>query len=374
MRNRNDQLKMVFCLVILLVGLLLVIVFRRNVNCGSGPIPSGDVKNQIDVSGFSCGLTTLQETTTTCARPVMSHDEVSRLRFKLERDGADAEVDVKVEDRFGNPVPGAFIHLYFNQPEGKDESKGIVEGFSDMQGRFSARRKTTYACLWKVEKDGFYEASGTLPFSNHFSAESGRKGRWTEEPLALDIILDERSGVKLLHGFIAVKDLSFPTNMWVGFDFEANDCVDPFGVGKNPHVSFFSEGSDKIAKVFRSGGVWTNRLRIASPGGGLEMHKEKPYSHMPFCHMAPDCFSSEQLVFSDIRAREGPIESNRPGNGDYIVFKTTDNSGEASDGHYGIIRQLAFWPGGLRMEYFFNPAPEDRRIDVDIHSQCDLER
>lgn len=119
-----------------------------------------------------------------------------------------AEVIVNATDQLGNPVQGASVRLYFNQPEGTDKAKGVVEGFTDTRGRFAAKTKTTYACHWRIEKNGFYRASGILPFSNHFSFQLGKEKRWTASPLQIDAILVKRSGAKLLHGFIGIMDLA----------------------------------------------------------------------------------------------------------------------------------------------------------------------
>ena len=119
------------------------------------------------------------------------------LRYKLERDGALAEVDCRVSDRFGNPVSSADIRFYFDTKENRPESEGFVMGKTDENGRFFARHKTTYACHWRIRKEGYYESRGILPFSNHFSWDNGRHGRWTAKPLPLDVILAEKSGVEL---------------------------------------------------------------------------------------------------------------------------------------------------------------------------------
>ncbi len=59
---------------------------------------------------------------------------------------------------------------------------------------------------------------------------------------------------------------------------------------------------------------------------------------------------------------------------DFIVFQTADSGNSTGKPHFGIIRNLEYWPGGIRMEYFFNLVPGDRRTDADIHSEWDLKR
>ena len=302
------------------------------------------------------------------------HDQSRQLRFELERDGAWAEVRCRVSDRFGDPVPDAEIRLFFDVKEGKTESGGIVEGKTDREGRFSAKHKTTYACHWRIRKDGYYETRGILPFSNHFSLEQGLKGRWTAEPLPLDVVLDEKSGTTLIHGKIYWKHLAFPTNTVVWFDFETGDCVEPYGKGKNKDICIYSEGLADPRIGFRSGIAWTNLFVVASPEGGVALLKEKKDSTMPFVHEAPEEFEIQKLEFTYARSHDRIYVDTKPKAGDYLVFRTScDGSGERKP-HYGVIRDIECWPGGLRMEWFFNKTPGDRRIDGDICAPRTIDR
>ena len=303
------------------------------------------------------------------------HKTSKLLQFNLTRYGAWAEVNCRVTDRFGNPVPSADVHLYFDTPENKHESKGVVEGKTDQDGRFFARHKTTYACHWRIRKEGYYESRGVLPFSNHFSWDEGRKGRWTAEPLSLDVVLNEKSGVELLHGVIYWKSLKFPTNTWVWFDFEIGDCVEPHGKGKNKHISFYSEGLRDPKMAIRAGVGWTNYFVFAaSPNGGLSLLNEKKSSNMPFRHDAPEVFDTQKLEFTFARSNDAIFIDANPKKGQYIVFKTPSNAINGQKPHYGVIRNIECWPGGLRLEWFFNTTPGDRRIDGDISSPRVVDR
>lgn len=124
----------------------------------------------------------------------------------------------------------------------------------------------------------------------------------------------------------------------------------------------------------RRGEVWTNRLIVSSPAGGIALLPEKKNSNMPFCHTAPERFDNNQIDFSYIRSRRVLFEDREMKDGEFLVFQTSRNGESEEEPHFGIIRKLEFWPGGLRMEYFFNPTPGDRRTDADIRSKRDYER
>ena len=303
------------------------------------------------------------------------HKASKFLHYNLTRYGAWAEVNCHVSDRLGNPIPGADVHLFFDIRENEPESKGVLEGTTDQDGRFYARHKTTFACHWRIRKEGFHESRGVLPFSNCFSVDEGLKGRWTAEPLSLDVVLDEKSGANLLHGVIYWKSLKFPTNTWVWFDFEAGDCVDPHGKGKNRHISFYSEGLSDPNVAIRAGVGWTNYFAFAvPPDGGLSLLNEKKASNMPFCHDAPEAFDTQKVVFTFARSDSVIFIDATPKKDQYIAFKTPSIASDRQQPHYGVIRNIECWPGGLRMEWFFNTTPGDRRIDGDICSPRIIDR
>jgi hypothetical protein len=354
-----------FFVLLLFLAIVIPIVLTRTVHRIQGTAH----KQKVFYSDIS-----FHEEVTQIAETSPSYEEIRYLRHTLERDGAMAEVMVNATDWFGNPIQGASVRLYFNQPEGTDKAKGVVEGLTDTSGRFEAKKTTTYACPWRIEKNGFYRARGILPFSNHFSFSLGKEKRWTASPLQVNAILDKRSGAKLLHGFIGIMDLAIPTNTWAAFDFEANDLVKPYGKGINPHLSFYSVGTGKPRDARLAGIVWTNQLFISAEGGGISLLRQRENTDMPFCYEAPDTFQTATLEFFSTRSRQGMIENREMKKDEYIVFQTAGNGDTKGNPHFGIIRNLEYWPGGLRMEYFFNPVPGDRRTDVDIHSEWDLKR
>ena len=303
-------------------------------------------------------------------------EESRRLRFELERDGALAELDIRVVDQAGRSLEGCFVRLYFNQPESRPKHAGVIDGRTDENGCFSARCTTTFACSWKIRKPGFHDASGIVPFSNHFSLEQGRHSRWMETPCSLVVTLTEKSGAAFVRGAASGKLVRFPTNEWVGFDFEALDCTPPLGTGKTAHVLLFSEGSaGNKARTLLAGGVWTNRLRIACPGGGLSVLSRRENTDMPFCPVAPESFPTNELEFVQIQTERSYLTNRVLDDGKFIVFQTATNPAVPGEPpHFGIIDQMRFDPGEMSIDYFFNTEPGDRRTDADTSAVWDLRR
>ncbi len=301
---------------------------------------------------------------------LLGEEEVKLKRFEMERDGAIAEVVMRAMDAVGHPLPDADVHLYFTKPK-EDAPEGFVRGKTDVQGVFATAQMTTYRCLWEVSKEGFHSSSGDIKFSSLFSDYSAVSGKWTKDPVLVDVVLKEQSGAELIHGDRIWHDLKYPTNTWVGFDFCQCDFVAPYGKGQIGHIAFRSKAWG--IPPFSRGGTYafTNTLEVKTYGGGLAIFEEELYSSSPFMSIAPDDFAEEIVVFSYARTKKTVIHDGRMKKGTYLVFKTRAGEEAAEDipSHFGIIRQMEFSPGMVTFEYFFNPKPDDRRIDGNINSQ-----
>lgn len=238
---------------------------------------------------------------------------------------------------------------------------------------FAATRKTNFACGWKVSKEGYHSSKGRIMFSPHFSEYSATTGEWTEGPLEATVILKPKSNAKLLRGKRIFHDLKFPTNTWVGFDFVKCDSVAPYGQGQTAHIEFRSESCGHTA--IGDYGI-TNTLTIRTLDGGVAVFEEEPESFSPFMSVAPAEFNEASLCFTYARTRNAILKNETLDKNKYIVFKTMvhEMSGDGDGSHFGILRQLAFWPGHLQFEYFFNTEPGDRRIDGDVKHGWDLGR
>ncbi len=302
-----------------------------------------------------------------------SIDDILKLkRYEMERYGAIGSAVLRVKDMGGNPVPDAEVHLYFTQPKENDPS-GTVKGTTDAQGMFTATRKTNFACGWKVSKEGYHSSKGRIMFSPHFSEYSATTGEWTEKPLEATVILKPKSNAKLLRGKRIFHDLKFPTNTWVGFDFLKCDSVAPYGQGQTAHIEFRVESCGQTA--IGDYGI-TNTLTIRTLDGGAAVFEEEPESFSPFMPVAPAEFNEASLFFTYARTRNAILKNETLDKNMYIVFKTMvhEMSGDGDGFHFGILRQLAFGPGYLQFEFFFNTEPDDRRIDGDVKHGFDLGR
>lgn len=144
-------------LFIILGGLLLALVFVVLESFRPKAFGKTEPRNTVSDSGLkreneSCvsGLAARRAQTIE-----MSLRERKQLRFELERDGAWAEVSCRITDRSGVPVPDADVRFFFDQPERRPESEGVVEGKSDADGCFFPERKRPMPVIGGSGRKGF---------------------------------------------------------------------------------------------------------------------------------------------------------------------------------------------------------------------------
>lgn len=297
--------------------------------------------------------------------------KLDRMIFHMEQYGAKGAVSIRAIDEEGKPVKNAKVRLGFTQPD-QNWRSGIVEGETDDAGFFDAERVSNWSCVWTVSKDGYHTSRGEILFTHKGSKRAFLDGRWTDSPIVVDVELKKASGVNLVHGKRYEDIVLLPTNSWIGFDFTTCDLVEPHGRGKLSHILFRSEsdGVPPFCKGATPG--YTNVLHVKVQKGGLEIATEFGESDSPFNSVAPSSFITNHLTFVRARTRKRVLEDNRLGEKDYIIFKTDISHAGSIETYYGIIRNLQFSPGQLRMEYFFNPVSGDLRLDADVSEGFDL--
>ena len=150
------------------------------------------------------------------------------------------------------------------------------------------------------------------------------------------------------------------------------DLVEPHGFGKKPHVFFRSEsyGVSPFCKGATPG--YTNVLHIKVADGGLAVETEFGESQSPFISLTPSSLHTNLLTFVYARTKDAILEDNRPSEKDYIIFKTNVNTSDGTELFCGILRNMEFFPGQLRLEYFFNRNSGDMRLDADVSSALDI--
>lgn len=302
---------------------------------------------------------------------VVDKEKLKENIFHMEQYGGEGAVAILVKDTSGKPIEGASVRLGFTQPD-QCVHTGIVEGKTDKNGFFSAKETSNWACIWTVAKEGYHVSRGRVLFTHKGSQKAFLEGRWTDEPIDIEVELKDISGAKFVHGRRYADIVYFPTNSWVGFDFFACDLVKPYGSGKTSHVLFRSE-SDGVSPFCKGATPgYTNVLQIKVSDGGLSIAAEADESESPFMSHVPLSFGTNILTFVHARTKDTILEDKRLAEKYYIIFSSQISNEEKSEPYCGILRNLEFFPGQLRLEYFFNTIPGDQRLDADVSSPLNL--
>ncbi len=302
---------------------------------------------------------------------VVDKEKLKENIFHMEQYGAEGAVGILAKDTSGKPIEGASVRLGFTQPDPCAHT-GIVEGKTDKNGFFSAKETSNWACVWMVAKEGYHGSRGSVLFTHRGSQKAFLEGRWTDEPIEVEVELKNISGANFIHGRRYNDIVFLPTNSWVGFDFAACDLVKPYGSGESPHVLFRSD-SDGVSPFCKGATPgYTNVLHIKVAEGGLVIATEAGESESPFISQVPASFDTNILTFVHARTKDKILEDKRLEKKDYIIFRSKIGNDEKSEPSCGILRNLEFFPGQLRLEYFFNPVPGDIRLDADVSSPLDM--
>ena len=221
-KNRRRRRMPVFAFLALLVAIAALEVVHVAMPFSGGAIVDGKAltKALTSVSAHDSPVETNPEKT----RLEVDKDEINRRIEQMERMGAKGAASIHVMDEEGNPICAANVRLGFTQPNPDlNWQAGIVEGKTDTRGLYGAERMSTWSCVWSVSKEGFHSSRGEVLFTHKGSRKAFLSGRWTDEPIVVDVRLKKISGARFVHGIRNWDIVSFPTNTWTGFDFIACD-------------------------------------------------------------------------------------------------------------------------------------------------------
>jgi hypothetical protein len=183
----------------------------------------------------------------------------------------------------------------------------------------------------------------------------------------------------------------------LGFDFEINDWLNPYGNGKvadiffnykNELKGYLSEGKNleralEISKTIarRSGkpfsqdefnysaGKWDGVLEISFPGDKEGVYEEAerflPYSELKLPHLAPES------GYKPTHRYEASTYKGRPPERQVGLFLRTrvklDADGKVIAANYAKIYGDIYFDarGEVKFGYYYNPTPNDRNLEFD---------
>jgi hypothetical protein len=278
--------------------------------------------------------------------------------------GATSELEIRIVDDSGAPVPEAKISVvYYTAPE----KVKVKEGKTDEQGCFRASGRTIGEVHVWARKPGFYDSKLQPRFRLNDDETARATRKWAPEPVPVTVVLK-----RILHPANLVlnggpcQEMPWPaTNTVLGFDLERFDWCPPYGEGEYDDLQLEYD-------FWRSPTNWFqvySHLTLTMTNGvdGLYLAPLEKFSELNRCyHANPDADYQRRLEFVYDR-RTGEVARDIPMSKDhYMVFRTrtkTNEVGEVVSAHYGLI----FEEGDYELEWSiivgFNPTPNDTNLE-----------
>ena len=283
-------------------------------------------------------------------------------------------VSVQITDDLGQPVADANVSVWFWSFIAKPQDEKKYR--TDASGRVMAEGETKVGYAITVTKEGYYTARS--------------------EPYIPPKDLIERSYVlpRVLHptGLKAIRDttLKLPTkDVWLGYDFEVTDWVEPYGKGKvadfrlkyknefsgwqlteEKMASARNANSDKSEDELRFFyGKWDGELEMAFPNPQEGVYEEEkrflPYSDLKLPHLAPES-GYEPTRHYEASTYKGRLPERQVG----LFFRTrvkSDAAGKIITANYAKIYGDIYFDarGEVKFGYYYNPTPNDRNLEFD---------
>ncbi|MCL1920772.1 MAG: carboxypeptidase-like regulatory domain-containing protein [Kiritimatiellaeota bacterium] len=278
--------------------------------------------------------------------------------------GAKAKFKILTVDSERTPVPGANVEARFitryDIPVDVQKKESDENGFCAFEGL------STSVVTLKASKEGYYTTEHEhYLFVHNAPWNCVKDGRWQPWDATLELVLKEKRTPTALY----VKhlwDIHLPQKRTpYGFDCAAGDLVEPDGKGKTADLIFTFIGER------RSNLDFDYELRVQTVnGGGLIRGALDKWSELKSPHVAPEVEYAQEVVFRVHHTPDKILEDSKLTNNEYLLFETYSRGEEPCVGK--IYGSMPFCEdsknpegGWLRLLYFFNPVPGDRRVESD---------
>lgn len=280
---------------------------------------------------------------------------------------------IVVRDFEGRPVPDAAVRVLLvrrNHPF--SDGSWLLSGATDRDGRWDFRPGDHHVSRVHVDKAGHHEVR--------------MEGLKVPQTPRRDVILPRKGEAVPLHARKA--DVDLPGHVFSGvvpYDFERGDLVAPGRKGSSPDIlvrltakqlgwhrmkspdqieSILAGEKDPKARAdfLTVHGKWELTLELLFPndGDGVLESPYAAYASMKLPSKAPASGYGRTLALDNkVYARKD--------RGFFLRVRTVkDKAGNVVSAHYAkIYGTPLISPGGFAFQYYFNPVPNDRRLEFD---------
>ena len=280
---------------------------------------------------------------------------------------------IVVRDFEGRPVPEAAVRVLLNRRNYPfSDGSTLLTGVTDEDGRWDFKPGDLHVSRVHVDKVGHHEAR--------------MEGLKVPRTPGREVILPRKGEAVPLHARKADADL--PGHVFSGvvpYDFEKGDLVAPGCKGSSPDIlvrlsakqlgwhrtkspeeidAFLEKEKDPKARAgfLAVHGKWELTLELLFPheGDGILESPYAAYASMKLPSKAPVSGYGRTLVLDN----KAYAQKDR---GFFLRVRTVkDEAGNIVSAHYAKIYGTPLLsPGGFAFQYYFNPVPNDRRLEFD---------
>ena len=287
----------------------------------------------------------------------------------------EAKVTFKVVDMHGNPISNEDAALGFSPTIG-------FHGKTDENGYFTGRGRTESDYVFSVahESNKYYRTYFSKDVA-HWK-DYPKDGKWKPWNETIEVVVKEKINPIPMYASSSEFNKPIPKiNAWLGYDFEKNDWLIPYGNGIVADIEI------KLEAVFYDDG-WQQvfaKIRFPYPLSGAYIMKKDQNSGLKsvYCADFKHIYEQNLLFYTVIErpvgvsAREIKQDSPKPkilSNNEYIIFRTRteiDCTGKLISARYGkIYGPIKFYlsqdskKGYVEIKrYYLNPNINDTNLE-----------
>jgi hypothetical protein len=280
------------------------------------------------------------------------------------RDGAMADIKLKVTDEAGSVVSNALVDLIFYVTPEKVKTK---KGLTDSTGCFSACEFTIGEVQAWIYRDGYYNTKifPNVRISPIEEVESSRQ--WSTESINITAILKKcHNPASLILKGGTFEELNYPaTNVVLGLDLKKYEWCPPYGNGQYDDLQLrynFWRSPTNWLYVYSSLTItMTNCL------DGIYLAPTEDSSKLNRCYRANTNEAYIKRLDFVYDRRTGEVVANQEMPRDkYMVFRTrtkVDDEGRLTSANYGLIFEKSEYGLRLKMRTAFNPKVNDTNLE-----------
>ena len=281
-----------------------------------------------------------------------------------------AKLTFRVTDSLGTPVTNAEVgvsfYLWSEKPSG-------AVGKTDTNGLFTVEGLCSVDANCSFVKDGYYLTKYRHTFPNpRFEPNAVKAGKWQPwNPTTAIMLKEKRNPIPM-----CVKSAGFrlpKKGETFGFDFKAEDLVEPHGKGTQADILLKCWGDKPIPLTHAVSRFLTLSWDNGNEGVIRKVRDLQSMFHS--LHEAPDNGYNQKINLCYRRTNDKVLENNEFPENEYLIFRSRvelDDEGKIVKAHYGKIFDIWFdisannlEGAAVRFLYYFNPNENDRNLEYD---------